>query len=113
RNVLALVPGPVMVLVTGVVPYVLFSIAFTLLYKLMPNTEVSLRAAATGGIFAGVGWKLGGTAFAAFVAGSGSYAAIYSSFAILVLFLIWIYVSWSIVLGGAEIAYLVDHLDEE
>jgi membrane protein len=113
QRTLALVPPPVLVVVTGILPYVLLSVAFTLLYRLMPNAPVSMWAAAAGGIFAGVGWKLAGTAFAAFVAGSGSYAAIYSSFAILILFLIWIYVSWSITLAGAEIAYLVDHFDEE
>jgi membrane protein len=113
RQTLALLPPIVMVVVTGVIPYVLFSLAFTLLYRFMPNTHVSLRAAAAGGVFAGVGWKLAGTAFTAFVADSGGYAAIYSSFAILILFLLWIYVSWSIALAGAVIAYLVDHLREE
>lgn len=109
RGALGLVPGPILVLLTGLVPYVLLSIAFTLLYRFMPNTRVPLRAAAVGGILAGVGWKLAGTAFAAFLAGSGSYAAIYSSFAILILFLLWVNVSWSIALAGAEIAYLVQH----
>jgi len=113
QGALGLVPPFVMVIVTGLLPYLLLSLAFTLLYRLMPNTHVSWRAAAVGGVFAGVGWKLAGTGFTAFVANSGGYAAIYSSFAILILFLIWIYVSWSIVLAGAEIAYLVDHLDDE
>jgi membrane protein len=113
REALALVPPFVMVVATQLLPYVLLSLAFTLLYRFMPNTRVSLRAAAAGGVFAGVGWKLAGTAFTAFVAESGRYAAIYSSFAILILFLIWIYVSWSIALAGAEIASLVDHFDEE
>jgi membrane protein len=64
-------------------------------------------------VFAGVGWKLAGTAFTAFVASSGSYAAIYSGFAILILFILWVYVSWSIALAGGIIAYLVDHFATE
>jgi membrane protein len=109
QGALRLVPGFLIVLLTGLLPYLLLSAAFTLLYRFMPNTSVPLRAAAAGGIFAGVGWKLAGTGFAAFIAGSGSYAAIYSSFAILILFLIWVHLSWSIALAGAEIAYLVQH----
>ena len=55
------------------------------------------RAGPTGGA---------GVAFAAFVAGSARYTAIYSGFAILVLFLIWLYATWLIVLIGAEVAYI-------
>src|SRR5262249_29248727 len=50
-----------------------------------------------------------GWAFAMFVASSTRYAAIYSSFAILVLFLIWLYVSWLILLLGADISFYVQH----
>ena len=48
-------------------------------------------------------------AFAGFVAGSGRYSAIYSSFAVLILFLIWLYVGWLIVLAGAQVAYYYQH----
>jgi membrane protein len=48
-------------------------------------------------------------AFAAFVASSGRYSAIYSSFAVLILFLIWLYVGWLIVLAGAQVAYYHQH----
>jgi membrane protein len=93
-------------LATVLLPYLILTLAFTLLFRFMPNTFVTWSAAAVGGTAAGVGWKLAGSTFTAFVAGSSRYAAIYSSFAILVLFFIWIYVSWSIVLIGAQIAYL-------
>ena len=46
---------------------------------------------------------------AAFVASSGRYSAIYSSFAVLILFLIWLYVGWLIVLAGAQVAYYHQH----
>jgi len=91
---------------TVILPYVILSIAFTLLYRFMPNTYVTWNAAVLGGSAAGIGWNLAGAAFTAFVASSGRYAAIYSSFAILILFFLWVYFSWLIVLVGAEVAYL-------
>lgn len=91
---------------TVILPYVILSTAFTLLYRFMPNTYVTWSAALLGGIAAGVGWNLAGAGFTAFVASSGRYAAIYSSFAILILFFLWVYLSWLIVLVGAEVAYL-------
>jgi len=97
------------VLATQVMPHLILAAGFTFLYKLLPTARVNWRAALVGGIVAGVGWKLAGTAFAAFVAGSGQYAAIYSSFAILILFLVWLYVSWIIVLVGGEVAYFCQY----
>jgi membrane protein len=97
------------VLATRFMPHLILAAGFTLLYKFLPTARVSWRAALIGGIVAGVGWKLAGTAFAAFVAGSGRYAAIYSSFAIVILFLVWLYVSWLIVLVGGEVAYFCQY----
>jgi len=54
-------------------------------------------------------WQTAGWAFAAFVVSSTHYAAIYSSFAILVLFLIWLYVSWLVLLVGAALAFYLQH----
>lgn len=94
---------------TAVVPYVIMAAGFTLLYRFMPNTTVHWPAALAGGVVAGIAWKWAGAAFTAFVASSSRYAAIYSGFAILILFFLWVYVSWSIVLLGAQIAYLWQH----
>ncbi|MCI0410194.1 MAG: YihY/virulence factor BrkB family protein, partial [Acidobacteria bacterium] len=55
-------------------------------------------------------WVTAGWGFAAFVASSTKYTAIYSSFAILLLFCLWFYVGWVIVLLGAEVAYAHEHL---
>jgi len=91
------------------VPYVLVSLAFTLIYIFIPNTRVQFTAALVGGVIAGVLWKITGWGFAAFVASSSKYAAIYSSFAIVILLLIWLYLSWLILLVGSQIAYFVQH----
>ena len=89
------------------VPYVLVSLAFTLIYIFIPNTRVQFRAALVGGVIAGVIWKFTGWGFAAFIASSSKYAAIYSSFAIMILLLIWMYLSWLILLVGSQIAFFV------
>lgn len=101
--------GAAVVLATQLMPFLFICAAFTFLYKLVPYTQVRLVPALVGGITAGVMWQLAGIAFATFVAGSARYSAIYSSFAILILFLIWIYVGWLIVLIGAQVAYYHQH----
>jgi membrane protein len=91
------------------IPYVLVCIAFTFFYVFIPNTRVNPTSALVGGTTAGILWETVGWLFASFVATSAKYAAIYSSFAVLVLFMIWLYVSWYIVLIGAQIAYYHQH----
>lgn len=86
-------------------PYILICAAFTFVYIFLPNTKVKFSAALMGGLAAGVLWESGGWGFAAFISSSTRYTAIYSSFAILIIFMIWLYVSWLIVLLGAQIAY--------
>lgn len=90
-------------------PYVLIIAAFFLLYLLIPNTQVRWRAAALGAVIGGILWKTVGWGFATFVATSTQYDAIYSSFAILVLFIIWLYLSWLMLLIGAQLAFFVQH----
>src|SRR5262245_27801038 len=99
----------VFTLATNVMPFVLFCATFTFLYKVIPYTHVSFASALTGGATAGILWQVVGMAFAAFVANSARYAAIYSSFAIMIVFLIWVYVGWLIFLIGAEVAYFHQH----
>jgi membrane protein len=94
---------------TRVMPFVLLCGAFTILYKLIPFAHVRFTSALTGGATAAVLWQLAGNAFAIFVSSSSQYAAIYSSFAIIIVFLIWLYVAWLIFLIGGEIAYFHQH----
>ncbi len=90
-------------------PYVLVIGAFTFVYTFMPNTRVRLAPALIGGVVGGILWQSAGWAFALFAASSTRYAAIYSSFAILILFMLWLYLSWLILLFGAEISFYVQH----
>jgi membrane protein len=86
-------------------PYATIILAFTLFYRVIPSARVRLESALFGGVIAGLLWKAAGWAFSEFVAGSAQYHAVYSSFAILVLFMIWLYVSWLIVLLGAQLCF--------
>jgi membrane protein len=93
-------------LITGyLLPVALLGTAFSLVYRLVPNTEVSTTSAVVGGVVAAALWHLAGTAFTAFLSGSMRYAAIYSGFAGVMVFLIWLYIGWLIVLIGAEVGY--------
>ncbi|WP_295541465.1 YihY/virulence factor BrkB family protein [uncultured Thiohalocapsa sp.] len=93
----------------GVVPFVLITLAFTFAYNFVPNTRVRLKPSLLGAVVAGVLWLLAGSLFAQFMAGSTRYAAIYSGLAILILFMIWLYIAWLIVLVGANIAFYLQY----
>ena len=90
-------------------PFVLLVAAFTLLYRLLPHTRVTLRAALVGGATAALMWHVAGYGFALFVAGSTSYTAIYSGAAVFLISLIWLQLAWLIVLTGAQVAYVHQH----
>lgn len=97
--------GDAIHLVGTLLPYVLTIGAFCFVYIFMPNTKVNFKAALLGAVIAGFLWESTSWLFASFVASSGNYSAIYSSFAILILFMIWLYLGWIILLLGANIAF--------
>ena len=97
--------GTVILGLLRLVPYLTLWGAFTFLFLFVPNARVRLRSALLGGLVAAVLWQTVGWGFAVFVASSTRYYAIYSSFAILLLFLIWLHISWVIALLGAQVAY--------
>lgn len=94
---------------TRLIPYAMIMGVFTFLYAYVPNTRVSLRSAAIGGIAAGLLWQTASFAFASFVASATDYNAIYSSFAIIIFLLIWLYVGWLILLVGCKLAFYLQH----
>jgi membrane protein len=113
QKLIAIEPFGTAMLVAGkVMPYLFIIGAFTFIYMFVPNTRVQLRSALVGGLVGGVAWQTTGLVFASFAAGSTRYDAIYSSFAILVLFMIWLYLSWLILLVGTRIAFFHQHPDQ-
>ncbi len=101
--------GALLLMTAELMPFFLLCAALTFFYKFVPYTKVTLKSALIGGITAALLWGLAGDAFAAFVAASGKYSAIYSSFAILVLFLLWMYYGWLIILVGAQVSFFIQH----
>lgn len=82
-------------------PFLLSWAALTALYILVPNRPVALAPALAGGLLAGIAFELAKRGFALFVTGFPTYTLIYGAFAGLLIFLIWVYLSWLIVLVGA------------
>jgi membrane protein len=86
-------------------PYVLIIAAFSFSYAFIPNSKIKPLPALVGGAIAGLAWKSTGVLFAHFIAGSSQYSAIYSGFAVLLLAMIWLYLSWLILLMGSVVVF--------
>ena len=97
--------GTLLVWSGDMVPFVMLCAVFTFLYKTIPNTPVRVSSAVVGGVSAAVVWIIAEEVFAKFVAAFANYSAIYSSFAVLMLFLLWLYTGWMIVLIGAQFSF--------
>jgi membrane protein len=90
-------------------PYAMIIGSFTFLYVFVPNTPVRFVPALIGGAFAGVLWAGGGILFTSFVVSVSRAEAIYSGFAIVIVAMAWLYLSWLILLLGAQLAFYVQH----
>jgi membrane protein len=97
----------VMGLAGQVVPYFLVTVVFTFMYSFIPNTRVQLRAALIGGVSAGIIWALVGQVFTSVILYSSHMMAVYTGFAYVLTTLIWVYLSWLILLIGAQLAFYV------
>ena len=91
------------------VPAMVSSIAFFLLYRIVPNRKVPWRHALLGGGVAGVLFEVAKEIFAFYVAHAPGQGVVYGAFAALPFFLLWIYLSWLVVLFGAELAASLDY----
>jgi membrane protein len=101
--------GAIVLFLSRFTPFLLVVGAFTFVYVFIPNTRVKVKYAFIGGLIAGISWQAAGMLFASFVAGSAKYAAIYSSFAIGIILLIWVYLNWMILLLGSSIAFYLQN----
>jgi membrane protein len=90
-------------------PYVVIACIFSFLYGFVPNTKVRLRAALIGGFTAGIIWAMSGALFASIMSGASRAMLIYAGFAFLILALMWLYLSWLILLLGAQLAFYVQN----
>jgi len=97
------------VVLLKVVPVILTSLAFSLLYRVVPNRYVSIRHAIIGGIVGATLFELMNRFFAFYIAHFPTYKLIYGAFASIPIFLMWIYLSWFTVLFGALITAALPH----
>ena len=104
----AVAPFGVILGVLGrILPYAIVTLVFTCMYAFIPNTRVQFRAALIGGVTAGIIWALVGKVFTVVILYSSQLVAVYSGFAIVLTTLIWVYLSWLILLIGAQLAFYV------
>ncbi|MCG8530393.1 MAG: YihY family inner membrane protein [Desulfovibrionales bacterium] len=92
-----------------ILPTVVIWFLLTFSYAFIPNTKVSARSALAGGLVGVMLWKSVEEIYLSYLVGVNNYNVIYGSFAQLPLFLIWIYLSWLIVLFGVQICYAVQY----
>ncbi len=104
--------SPVFKFMVQLIPYILLWMLFTILYMIMPNTKVNFTSAILAGIIAGTLFQLVQWGYIHFQVGVSRYNAIYGSFAALPLLLLWMQVSWLVVLFGAEISFANQNVEQ-
>lgn len=93
-----------------IAPYIFAWIAFTAFYIIMPNTRVDFRAALIGALVSGTIWEAMKTGYVWYNTQVVSASKFYGSLGSIPIFLLWVYLSWVIVLFGAEVAFAVQHV---
>ncbi|HZF16567.1 MAG TPA: YihY/virulence factor BrkB family protein [Steroidobacteraceae bacterium] len=99
-------------LATGIgklVPYVIITGIFTFLFGFIPNARVRFLPALIGGATAGFLWAASGAGFSAFVHYSTQLVAVYTGFAVVITAIIWVYLSWLILMIGAQLSFYVQN----
>lgn len=101
--------APLLSALSRLIPYVVVCGLFTFLYAFLPNAQVRLRSALSGGVAAGIAWQVAQNAYVAFQFGMHDYNAIYGTLAQLPVLMLWMTTSWFIVLAGAELSAVVQN----
>ncbi len=96
---------PALVFLLKFIPYIIMWLVLTMLYMVMPNTRVKFKSAFVAGIIAGTLFQLVQMLYINSQIGVSRYSAIYGSFAAFPLFIVWMQISWLVVLMGAEISF--------
>ncbi|MEA3543868.1 MAG: YhjD/YihY/BrkB family envelope integrity protein [Thermodesulfobacteriota bacterium] len=102
--------GTLILLLFKVAPFFFMWLAFTGLYIFMSNIKVEWRAAFVGGVVGGTLWQIAQVGYVHFQVGVGRYNAIYGTMAALPIFMVWLYLSWVIVLFGLSVCYAKQNL---
>lgn len=110
---LAFFKGESMAWFLRIVPLLLSIFAFMLLYIIMPNKRVRFRHAFAGALVAGILFELGKRGFVLYLASFNTYQAIYGALAAIPILFFWVYISWIIVLVGAEVSAALDEFEHD
>ena len=88
------------------------TVLLLIVYTTMPNTKVRFRPAFAGALIGAILWEAGKWGFTTYLEFSTNYARLYGSIALIPLFLLWVYLTWLIVLFGLHVAYLLQNLPD-
>ncbi len=103
--------SPFIYFLLELLPYTVMWAVFIFIYIFIPNTKVNWKSGVIAGIIAGTIYQVVQLVYVNFQIGVGKYNAIYGSFAALPLFLVWLQLSWRIVLFGAEVSFAHQNVD--
>ncbi len=98
--------------VLGRLPFIMSVATFTLLFVAIPNCKVPFRHALYGGVITATCFALAKTLFTTLISNS-SYEVVYGAFAAIPLLLLWLHLSWQLLLGGAELVYAFSHFSSD
>jgi len=116
KNIIENIPAlkavaPLVLTGLRVLPFVSLWVIFTFIFMFMPNTKVQFRSALLAGIITGTLFQIWQWLYVNLQIGAARYGAIYGSFAAIPLFLVWMQISWVIVLFGAELSFAHQNVD--
>ncbi|WP_292906142.1 YihY family inner membrane protein [Niveispirillum sp.] len=95
---------PGLALALSAIPFLFETAAFTFMYVAIPNREVAWKDALAGGAVAGLATEVAKTGFSLYLTLFPTYEAIYGALSVVPTFLLWLYLFWSVILFGAELA---------
>ena len=96
-------------IINRLLPGAMATISFFLLYRFLPSTRVRTYSAATGAIIAGLLYEGIKSFFIVYTGKLIQYDVIYGSLAIIPILMVWVNLSWIVVLGGVEVCFVVQH----
>lgn len=99
--------------VQHLMPLFLSAVGFTVIYKFVPNARVSLKHALIGGIVAAVFFEIAKRFFTWYLTQFPTYEILYGALSVIPIFLLWVYISWSILLSGAVLVYCISEKPQQ